>query len=198
MKAGFVLEDGVVIEPYKYFPGESIKQVKSLEAWVSSAGNPDVSALRMSMLLSGSAYVDLVLWTLDQPDDADGVKLESPLEVIFWKHHKLLNLAQLDGLVAQHPVKIDERVYQIEFSGTNVIQSAASYRLDFALPQSKICFEVDGYTYHSNREAWTKDRIRDIDLSLNGWRVFRFDGDSVRSFPEMVVMQAARLAELFA
>lgn len=53
------------------------------------------------------------------------------------------------------------------------------YRLDFAEPESKIGIELDGYDYHSSKEAFTKDRKRQREIEAAGWRVIRFSGSEV-------------------
>ena len=37
--------------------------------------------------------------------------------------------------------------------------------------------EVDGYAFHSTRQAATRDRRKDNDLELAGFRVTRFTSD---------------------
>ncbi len=111
---------------------------------------------------------------------------ESPLEELFYK--TLLGCSpvgeisrQLQGLVVQYPVTVNGK----------------SYRLDFALPDKKIAFEMDGYTYHGKeREHFNRDRRRDLDLKLAGWEVHRFDGDMIRDDACQVVEYAAQLAAL--
>jgi len=80
-------------------------------------------------------------------------------------------------MVAQHPVTV----------------GATRYRLDFALVEQRIAFELDGYVWHSTREAWVKDRRRDIGLALQGWRTYRFDGSLVHHNADEAVHMAARI-----
>lgn len=120
-------------------------------------------------------------------------KCESPLEELFYRAYleqreRFRNLTsrkrrivrQLQGIVVQHPVTVN---------GQN-------YRLDFALPDKKIAFEMDGYTYHGKeREHFNRDRRRDLDLKLAGWEIHRFDGDMIRDNVGHVLEIAAKLAE---
>lgn len=145
--------------------------------------------------------------------DDHRAKCESPLEILFWDEYQRINKVahalhrlpsrireqrgeefyraksflvnygrvarQLAGLVAQHLVTVDSK----------------TYRLDFALPDRKIAFEMDGYTYHGKeRDHFNRDRRRDIDLKLAGWQVHRFDGDLIREDTQKVVRLAADLA----
>jgi hypothetical protein len=50
------------------------------------------------------------------------------------------------------------------------------YRADFAIlhGRKKVVVEVDGYTYHSSREAFANDRYREVEIVLKGWVPLRF------------------------
>lgn len=103
-------------------------------------------------------------------------KLDSPIEETFWQACRRLGLQELRGLKSQHPV----------FDGR--------YRLDFALPERKIGIELDGYTWHSSPEAFTRDRARQRELELDGWRIIRFSGSEITKDVVGCVRQAAELA----
>lgn len=104
-------------------------------------------------------------------------QLESPLEIAFFDAWMEARLPELDGLTVQH----------------KVTAGGKHYRLDFALPDRKIAFEMDGKTYHDTDKAFISDRRRDLRLELEGWRVHRFDGDLIRHDPAEVVKIAAQL-----
>jgi very-short-patch-repair endonuclease len=55
------------------------------------------------------------------------------------------------------------------------------YRIDLAIPEFKLAFEFDGYTYHSDKIAFNRDRERDRSLTESGWTVMRFHGDEIRN-----------------
>jgi very-short-patch-repair endonuclease len=112
------------------------------------------------------------------PIDEERAKCESPLELAFWDAYLCRKPSELDGLIAQHPLTANGR----------------NYRLDFALPDKKIAFEMDGFTYHNDKDAFNRDRRRDLDLKLAGWQVHRFDGDLVRDDTPNVINIAAQLA----
>jgi hypothetical protein len=50
------------------------------------------------------------------------------------------------------------------------------YRADFAVLQGrkKATIEVDGYTYHSNKEAFQNDHYRQVEIILRGWIPLHF------------------------
>ena len=73
--------------------------------------------------------------------------------------------------------------------------------LDLALPALRLAFEVDGYTYHSDRTAFRRDRRRDPELVELAWVVVRFDAQDLLDDPEWVTdritgIVAARAVEL--
>jgi very-short-patch-repair endonuclease len=82
----------------------------------------------------------------------------SPIERMFWDEWKQ---AGNDSLVPQYEIP-DTR-----------------YRVDFAVPDAKIAVELDGYEYHNDKDTFTKDRKRQRDLEMRGWRFIRFSGSEV-------------------
>jgi very-short-patch-repair endonuclease len=60
-------------------------------------------------------------------------------------------------------------------------------RIDFAYPEHRIAVEIDGYEWHSGRDQFTDDRVRDNALQLAGWRVLRFTWEQLVYRPETVV-----------
>lgn len=97
---------------------------------------------------------------------------DSPIEEEFWKAYVDDPISPLPGLVAQHEVL------------------GGRYRLDFAIPRLKVGIELDGYEYHSTREAFLKDRQRQRHLEALGWRLIRFAGVEVKKDPRACVRQA--------
>jgi very-short-patch-repair endonuclease len=63
----------------------------------------------------------------------------------------------------------------------------AGYRLDLACPEKKVAFEFDGFTYHSKRDQFNRDRERDRALSELGWKTVRFHGDEIRQSPSSII-----------
>lgn len=105
-------------------------------------------------------------------------QLDSPIEVAFWKAYLKHRPTELAGLKTQH-------------------SALGRYRLDFALPDKKIGIELDGYAWHSTREAFTKDRERQRNLELDGWRLIRFSGAEINANADRCVTQAAALIRKF-
>jgi very-short-patch-repair endonuclease len=44
-------------------------------------------------------------------------------------------------------------------------------RVDLAYPDARVVIEVDSYKWHSSREAWSRDRVREDRVTALGWRV---------------------------
>jgi superfamily II DNA or RNA helicase/very-short-patch-repair endonuclease len=68
-----------------------------------------------------------------------------------------------------------------------------NYRIDYALhgASKTIAVELDGYAFHSDRGAFTYDRLRQNDLTAAGVAVVRFSYDAVRTRTAMCVEQLA-------
>ncbi|NBM16391.1 DEAD/DEAH box helicase family protein [Streptomyces sp. GC420] len=67
---------------------------------------------------------------------------------------------------SQHPVTVNERTYRLDYLiAGEVLQLAV---------------ELDGFAFHSDRAAFTYDRLRQNDLAATGLTVLRFSYDAVR------------------
>lgn len=61
--------------------------------------------------------------------------------------------------------------------------------LDLAWPDVKLCVQLDGWMWHSSREAFEEDRARDRALHKVGWMVLRWTSKQVESDPESLVAE---------
>lgn len=64
-------------------------------------------------------------------------------------------------------------------------------RVDFVYHQFMLVIELDGAAYHSDRDSLRKDRRKQNDLVLGGYRVLRFTHFDIFAAPEYVVAQVA-------
>lgn len=66
-----------------------------------------------------------------------------------------------------------------------------TYRIDYAIvgQNHSIAIELDGFTFHGSRAAFSYDRLRQNDLHAAGWRVIRFSYDMIRLEPARCVAQ---------
>lgn len=70
-----------------------------------------------------------------------------------------------------------------------------SYEVDFLWRAERMVVEVDGWTFHSSRRAFERDRRRDGDLAGLGFRVVRVTWEALVDEPMRVVGQVARALE---
>jgi Transcriptional regulator, AbiEi antitoxin/Protein of unknown function (DUF559) len=70
------------------------------------------------------------------------------------------------------------------------------HRVDFCWPDERLIVETDGYEHHCTRAAFGRDRAKDAQLTVRGWRVLRFTEPQVRGDAGScaVVVLAARQA----
>ncbi len=64
--------------------------------------------------------------------------------------------------------------------------------VDFADPLPKVVVECDGFEFHSSREAFETDRLRDATLAAQGWAVVRVTWLQVREDSAGVVDRLRR------
>lgn len=151
---------------------------------VSDAEPPKAGALVTLTGTSQAPYQAVQYWAGDresrevagaytEPDAAVRHAVESAAEQSFVDAYEQIRPSELEGLCAQHTV--------------------ANYRLDFAVPSLKIGIEIDGYAYHSDRDTFHNDRVRQRALERAGWRLIRFSGREVCSTPGGCVLEAAEL-----
>lgn len=59
--------------------------------------------------------------------------------------------------------------------------------VDFCWPEARLVVEVDGFAFHSDREAYRRDRKRLNALAQRGWRVLRLTWEDVVGHPAVAV-----------
>ena len=74
---------------------------------------------------------------------------------------------------------------------TNVI--LGGYEVDLFWRAQRLVVEIDGYAFHSTRQAFERDRARDAALQAAGYRVVRFTWRQIVHEPLGVVVQLTRL-----
>jgi very-short-patch-repair endonuclease len=67
----------------------------------------------------------------------------------------------------------------------------AGHEVDFLWPTRKLVVEFDSWEFHRGRDAFEKDRRRDADLLLAGYRVLRITWRRLVEEPEAVIAQIA-------
>lgn len=74
---------------------------------------------------------------------------------------------------------------------TNVIVNG--YEVDMLWREQRLIVEVDGFAYHSTRQAFERDRARDAALQAAGYRVIRVTWRQIATEPHFLTAQLARL-----
>ncbi|MEU4110875.1 DEAD/DEAH box helicase family protein [Streptomyces sp. NPDC027717] len=83
-----------------------------------------------------------------------------------WVLTPAVDTAVVSRVRSQHPVTVNERTYRLDYL-------IAGEALQLAV-------ELDGFAFHSDRAAFTYDRLRQNDLAATGLTVLRFSYDAVR------------------
>jgi superfamily II DNA or RNA helicase/very-short-patch-repair endonuclease len=76
---------------------------------------------------------------------------------------------------SQYPVTVNDRTYRLDYLIAGV--------------SLQLAVELDGFAFHSDRAAFTYDRLRQNDLAASGLTVLRFSYDAVRSDTARCVAQ---------
>lgn len=86
----------------------------------------------------------------------DIASLKSNLEHVFWRG---LHKNKIKGVIPQF--KLGE------------------YRYDFGIPANNLLLEVDGFKYHNNSVAATRDAQKSRDAQSRGWTLFKFTDEEI-------------------
>jgi very-short-patch-repair endonuclease len=78
-------------------------------------------------------------------------------------------------------------------SEPNVNAQLGPYEVDFLWREPRLIVEIDGFAFHSSRTAFERDRARDAQLQVRGWRVVRITWRQLVYEPERVVATLASL-----
>lgn len=99
----------------------------------------------------------------------------SPLERVA---HAALHKRGVGGWVANHVVLLDD--------------DETAYP-DIAFRSLKLAIEVDGWRWHGDKGAFSRDRLRDVGLAEQGWQVVRFPGVWVLARPGEFARRVERI-----
>lgn len=86
-----------------------------------------------------------------------------------------------DGREFRSPVERDfwDAWQEVERMPLHLQYPIGKYRVDFAHLPSKTIIEIDGRRYHTNKRAFTHDRVRERYLEKQGWRIIHFSADEI-------------------
>lgn len=91
-----------------------------------------------------------------------------------WGERRLLSLVREAGL----PVPLTNRLL-------------FGFKVDAVWPEHRLVVEVDGWSFHRDRDSFESDRARDAVLIAHGYRVLRFTARQLRDHPLVVLGQLA-------
>jgi very-short-patch-repair endonuclease len=77
------------------------------------------------------------------------------------------------------------RIARLPAPETN--QPLLGYEVDFLWRAQKLVVEVDGFAFHSTRQAFERDRRRDAHLQAAGYRVIRFSYVQILEQPDAII-----------
>jgi len=155
----------------------------ALDLCESVGGDGIDTALRARVISLADLHAALAL-TPDRPGNQLRRELVADSRDEPWSHperlfHRILRTGGLVGWATNHLVRIENHTFY----------------LDVAFPEHLVAVEIDGRAHHSSAAAFERDRWRQNQLILAGWRVLRFTWQMVTGEPEAVlaaVRQALR------
>jgi very-short-patch-repair endonuclease len=71
-----------------------------------------------------------------------------------------------------------------------------TWEVDALWRKAKLVVEIDGYTVHSTRRSFERDRRKDRDLQALGYTVLRFTWRELTDEPEAIVAAISRALAL--
>jgi very-short-patch-repair endonuclease len=102
------------------------------------------------------------------------MRFDSQVELDFWKGYRRMRPWELRGMLPQH--------------------DTGKYRIDFAIHRRKFGIEIDGLRYHDGQDAFMRDRRRQRDLEMDGWRITRFAAKEIMNDVDACIREAAEQA----
>ena len=66
------------------------------------------------------------------------------------------------------------------------------YEVDFLWRRQRLVVEVDGFAFHGDRLAFERDRLRDADLQVAGFRLIRVTWRQLTAQPQAVIERISR------
>lgn len=103
---------------------------------------------------------------------------------------RLLQAAS-DGARSEAERLLVKLLRQAGITGWKTNYPIGGYNVDFAFPKEKVVIEVDGWAFHSDPEAFAKDRKRQNAIALLGYQVLRFTWLDLTEYPQRVIAEIA-------
>jgi very-short-patch-repair endonuclease len=99
---------------------------------------------------------------------------------------RLLQAAD-DGTKSQAERLFARLLGRTGFAGWKANQKIIGYEVDFLFRDAKLIVEVDGFAFHTDPEAFERDRRKQNALVLAGYQVLRFTWIDLTEYPDRVL-----------
>lgn len=97
-------------------------------------------------------------------------------------------LQAADNGTKSHAERLFARLLkQAGITGWKANQMVVGYEVDFLFQDAKLVIEVDGFAFHTDPEAFERDRRKQNALILAGYQVLRFTWLDLTEYPERVI-----------
>ncbi len=96
-----------------------------------------------------------------------------------------------DGARSEAERLLVKLLRQAGITGWKTNYPIGKYKADVAFPEQRVVLEADGWAFHSDPEAFAKDRKRQNEIALMGWQVLRFTWLDLTRYPDRVIAEIA-------
>lgn len=165
-------------------PGITIHRSAITSAEITTDGCLPVTSLARTLLdLAEVVPHRILIAAIDRAEDLRLLDLRDVRAALDAHPHRhgAAKLTKAIAQYAQGPVarSVLERDFLALCTGhglpkPRVNRSLGAYEADFHWPEHRLVAETDGRAHHQRRRAFTKDRVRDAELLVDGWRTVRF------------------------
>jgi very-short-patch-repair endonuclease len=150
------------------FPKAEVRRLVAQALILKIVSRAELWSLRRRVSEHGRNGIGALEAALASLPDERGADSEPELEL-----RAILQAVNMESPVAQFRVRTRLRTYCI----------------DLAYPHQKLALEYDGFEAHTTREAFERDRQRQNDLQLIGWRFLRYTWTDLRNRSQDVVRE---------
>jgi very-short-patch-repair endonuclease len=92
-----------------------------------------------------------------------------------------------DGTKSQAEREFAKLLRRATLTGWRANQKVVGYEVDFHFRDAKLVVEVDGFAFHTDPEAFERDRRKQNALVLAGYQVLRFTWIDLTQYPDRVI-----------
>jgi very-short-patch-repair endonuclease len=105
--------------------------------------------------------------------------------------HRLLQAAD-DGARSEAERLLIRLLRTAGVTGWRANQRIAGYEVDVLFRDAKVAVEIDGFAFHSDAEAFQRDRKKQNAIALAGYQVLRFTWLDLTEYPDRVIAELTR------